>query len=149
MDKLPRLDTTITFSESDMEGCQHPHDDPLVIRVVVANKTVHRVLIDNGSSTHIIFALTFDKMGIRREKLEQVNAHLLGFSGEKVLPLGSVQLVLTLRDPPCQAITMIKFLIVDAPSAYNMLLGRSSLNAIKAIPSTYHMVVKFPINNGV
>ena len=36
--KLPRLDTTITFSDSDMEGCQHPHDDPLVIRVIVANK---------------------------------------------------------------------------------------------------------------
>ena len=45
--KFPRLDTTITFSDSDMEGCQHPHDDPLVIRVVVANKTVHRVLIDS------------------------------------------------------------------------------------------------------
>ena len=39
--KLPRLDTTITFSDSDMEGCQHPHDDPLVIRAVIANKTVH------------------------------------------------------------------------------------------------------------
>ena len=48
--KLPRLDTTITFSNSDMEGCQHPHDDPLVIMAVVANKTIHRVLVDNGSS---------------------------------------------------------------------------------------------------
>ena len=27
--KLTWLDTTITFSNSDMEGCQHPHDDPL------------------------------------------------------------------------------------------------------------------------
>ena len=79
--KLPRLDTTITFSDSDMEGCQHPHDDPLVIRVVVANKTVHRVLVDNRSSTDIILASTFDKMGIGREKLEPVNTHLRGFSG--------------------------------------------------------------------
>ena len=39
--KLPRLDTSITFSDSDLEGCQHPHDDPLVVRAVVANKTVH------------------------------------------------------------------------------------------------------------
>ena len=31
---LPQLDTTITFLDSDMEGCQHPHDDPLVIRDV-------------------------------------------------------------------------------------------------------------------
>ena len=39
--KLPRLDTAITFLDSDLKGCQHPHDDPLVIRVVVANKTIH------------------------------------------------------------------------------------------------------------
>ena len=97
--KLPRLETTITFSDSEMEGCQHPHDDPLVIRVVVANKTIHKVLIDNGSSTDIIFASAFDKMGIGREMLEPVKAHLRGFFGERVLPLGSIQLGLTLGDP--------------------------------------------------
>ena len=60
--KLPRLNTAITFSDSDLEGCQHPHDDPLVIRAVVANKTIHRVLVDNESSTDIIFASALDKM---------------------------------------------------------------------------------------
>ena len=54
--KVPRVDTTITFSDSDLEGCQHPHDDPLVVRAIVANTTVHRVLVDNGSSADIIFA---------------------------------------------------------------------------------------------
>ena len=132
-----------------MEGCQHPHDDPLVIRVVVAHKVVHKVLVDNGSSADIIFASSFDKMGIGREKLASVNAHLWGFSGERVLPLESIQLVFTLGDPPCQATTTVRFLIVDAPSAYNILLGRLSLNAIRAIPSAYHMVIKFPTANGV
>ena len=88
-------------------------------------------------------------MGIGRQKLEPVNAHLRGFSGEKVLPLGSIQLVLTLGEPPCQATTIARFLIVDAPSAYNMLLGKPSLNAIKAIPSVYHMIIKFPTVHGV
>ena len=97
--KLPRLDTSITFSDLDLEGCQHPHDNPLVIRVVVANKTVHRVLVDNGSSADIIFASAFNKMDIGRARLEPVSTHLRGFSGEKVLPLGSIQLVLTLGDP--------------------------------------------------
>ena len=147
--KLPRLYTTITFSNFNMEGCQHPHDDPLVIKAIVANKAIHRVLIDNGSSANIIFASAFDKMGIGREKLEPVNACLRRFSGERVLPLGSVQLVLTLGDPPCQATTTVRFLIVDAPSAYNMLLGRPSLNAIRVVPSAYHMVIKFPTVNGV
>ena len=66
-----------------------------------------------------------------------------------MLPLGSIQLVLTLGDPPCQATTVVRFLIVDAPSAYNMLLGRPSLNAIKVIPSAYHMMIKFPTTSGV
>ena len=119
--KLPRLDTSTTFSDSYLEGCQHPHDDPLVIRAVVANKTIHRVLVDNGSFADIIFALAFDKMGIGREKLEPVSTHLRGFSGEKVLPLDLIQLVLTLGDPPCQATTTARFLVVDGPSTYNML----------------------------
>ena len=90
LSKIPRLDTTITFLYSDMEGCQHPHDDPLVIRAVIANKTAHRVLVNNGSSADIIFMSAFDKMGIGREKLEPVNAHLRGFSEERVLPLGLI-----------------------------------------------------------
>ena len=73
--KLPRLDTSITFSDSYLEGCEHPHDDHLVIRAVMANKTVHRVLVDNESSADIIFVSAFDKMGIGRERLEPVSTH--------------------------------------------------------------------------
>ena len=148
LSKLPRLDTTITFLDSDMKSYQQPHNDPMVVKAIIANKTVHRVLVDSGSSTDIIFASAFDKMGIGREKLEPVNAYLHGFSGERVLPLGSIQLLLTLGYSPCQATTTIRFLIVDAPSAYNILLGTPSLNAIRAIRSPYHMGIKFPTANG-
>ena len=44
---------------------------------------------------------------------------------------------------------MARFLVVDAPSAYNMLLGRPSLKAIKAIPFAYHMMIKFPTTSRV
>ena len=81
--------------------------------------------------------------------MDTAPTHLRGFSGEKVLPLGTIPLVLTLGEPPCQATTTARFLVVDASSAYNMLLGRPSLNAIKAIPYAYHMVIKFPTIHGV
>ena len=81
--KLPRLDTSITFSDSDLEGCQHPHDDPLVVRAVVANKTVHRVLVDNGSLDDIIFASAFDKMGIGREDWNPSTHICGGFLGKR------------------------------------------------------------------
>ena len=38
---------------------------------------------------------------------------------------------------------------MDAPSAYNILLSRPSLNAIRDIPSAYHMIIKFFTANRV
>ncbi|XP_059638538.1 uncharacterized protein LOC132280801 [Cornus florida] len=48
--KLPRVEEpVITFSKEDDKGIHQPHDDPLVVSMVVANFTVRRILIDNGS----------------------------------------------------------------------------------------------------
>ena len=41
------------------------------------------------------------------------------------------------------------FLIVDCPSSYNVILGRSTLNWLKAVTSTYCLKVKFPTSNGI
>ena len=38
---------------------------------------------------------------------------------------------------------------MDASYAYNMLLGRPSLKAIKAIPSAFHLMIKFPTTSVV
>ena len=80
------MNTNITFSDANLVGYQHPHDDPLVVKMIIANKTVHRILVDNGSSIDIIFTSAFDKMDIERDKLEPVRTHLLGFLGKRVLP---------------------------------------------------------------
>ena len=43
----------------------------------------------------------------------------------------------------------IKYLVVNAPSAYNILLGKPTLNKIGAVPSTRHTKVKLPSMEGV
>ncbi|XP_059658625.1 uncharacterized protein LOC132304945 [Cornus florida] len=55
-------DTTIIFSEADAKGIQQPHDNPLVVSMVIANYTIRCILIDNGSSTNIIFSYVFNQM---------------------------------------------------------------------------------------
>ena len=42
----------------------------------------------------------------------------------------------------------IKYLVVNAPSAYNILLGRPTLNRLGAIPSMRHMKLKLPSMEG-
>lgn len=44
---------------------------------------------------------------------------------------------------------MQEFYVVDTPSPYNVILGRPWINNTKAIPSTYHLIVKFPTPAGV
>ena len=50
---------------------------------------------------------------------------------------------------PKQAIKKVDFLVVDCPSAYNVIIGRPTLNRLRAITSTYHLLVRFPTENGI
>lgn len=111
------------FSESDAEGVQQPHDDSLVNTMVVGNYKTTRVLIDIGSFTDILFTEAFRQMGIQKEKLQPIRSPLVGFSGEKVQQLRAVDLPVTLGSIPNQVIKLVRFLVVDCPSAYNDILG--------------------------
>jgi hypothetical protein len=44
---------------------------------------------------------------------------------------------------------MFKFLLVDRSSAYNAILGRTTLNDLKAVTSTPHLKIKLPTERGV
>jgi len=44
---------------------------------------------------------------------------------------------------------MVKFLLIDRPSAYNAILRRTTLNELKAITSTLHLKMKFSTEQGV
>ena len=61
---------------------------------------MHRLLIDNGSSTDILYYSAFQQMGIDRERLVSMNASLVGFGGIRVLPLGVVTLFVVVGNYP-------------------------------------------------
>uniref|UniRef100_A0A2N9FG73 RNase H type-1 domain-containing protein n=1 Tax=Fagus sylvatica TaxID=28930 RepID=A0A2N9FG73_FAGSY len=43
----------------------------------------------------------------------------------------------------------VDFLVVDCPSAYNVIIGRPTLNRLRAVTLTYHLLVRFPTKNGI
>ncbi|GFZ06814.1 hypothetical protein Acr_18g0009840 [Actinidia rufa] len=141
--------TPITFSNDDLRGLHLPHDDALVVSAVIANFNVQRILIDNGSSADILFISAFEKMKIGLDKLHPFHTPLIGFGGNTTHPLGWINLPITLGTEPHQITIWQDFIVVDCPSPYNAILGRSTLGGIKAITSTYHLKLKFPTPTGI
>ena len=63
--------------------------------------------------------------------------------------MGVISLPMTIEDYPRQSYVMANFLVIDQPSAFNVVLGRLSLRALKAIISIYHLLIKFSTLNGM
>ena len=50
---------SITFVDEDARRLHHPHDDAIVITLMIANYLTRRVLVDNGSLRDILYYLAF------------------------------------------------------------------------------------------
>jgi hypothetical protein len=120
-----------------------------VVTLKVANHRIHRMFIDNGSSTDILYWSAFQHMEISPEKVIPATCPLVGFVGEQVQPVGSIELPETAGDYPVTKTIIVEFLLIDRPSAYNAILGRTSLNDLKEITSTSHLKIKFLTERGV
>ena len=74
----------ISFSDEDLEGITTPHNDALVIMLNLNNFEIERILVDQGSSTDILYFKAFKKMGLTESDLKEVRFPLIGFSAEPV-----------------------------------------------------------------
>ncbi|KAL0420150.1 UNVERIFIED_CONTAM: hypothetical protein Sradi_1428500 [Sesamum radiatum] len=113
----------ISFNSQDMNPMRNQNNDALVISATLANFLVKKVLVDSGSSADIMFYDAYVQLGIDNAQLRKVNTPLTGFSGEMIEPLREVMLPLSLGSLPKRSTKMVKFLVVKAPSAYNIILG--------------------------
>ncbi|KAL0290207.1 UNVERIFIED_CONTAM: hypothetical protein Sradi_7054500 [Sesamum radiatum] len=139
----------IQFGKAERFGPKTSHNDALVITAVLTNYEVGRIFIDSGSSADILFGEAYDQMQLGDVSLEKVNTSLYGFAGEVVYPRGMISLPLTMRAGTTRKSCILKFLVVDVPSAYNVILGRATLIAFQAVISIHHMKIKFPTPGGV
>nr|XP_023900738.1 uncharacterized protein LOC112012591 [Quercus suber] len=83
-------------------------------------------------------------MKLDPKRLKPFGSPLVNFSGDRVYPKGIISLQIIAGTYSAQVTRMVDFLIVDCPSSYNVILGRPTLNRLKAASSTCCLKVKFP-----
>ena len=91
----------------------------------------------------------FNKLQLSLDQLRSYPRCLYGFTGDQVEVRGYIELRTTFTNGTVARIEKIKYLVVNAQSAYNILLGRPTLNRLGAVPSTRHMKLKLPSMEGV
>ena len=79
--KIPRLeDLPITFTEEDARKVFHPHDNALVVSLEIVCYSKRRVLVNNGSSAHILYLMAFHQIKIGKDQLRPIETPLVGFA---------------------------------------------------------------------
>ena len=83
--KMPKNDEPdIVFSERDGREIRQPYDNPLVIMLRVEEFNIHWVLIDNRSSTDIIYLPTFQQMKLDKKRIRPLTSPLVSFTGDRI-----------------------------------------------------------------
>ena len=139
----------IAFSERDARYVHYPHCDALVVKAMISNNNVHRMLVYKRSSIDILYYQEFEKTGSKVSDLKPSPNPIYNFTGDFVIPLRVVSLPMTLGEYSRQSCVMENFLVIDQPLAFNVVLGRPPLRELRAITSIYHLLMKFPTPHGV
>lgn len=93
-------------------------------------------MIDTDNFVYILYFDIFQKLEISTNDLTPMTFSLTRFTGNSISPLGIVNIHVTFGDEPCSKIIITKFMMVDIPSAYNVVIGRPMLNRLRAMVST-------------
>ncbi|XP_010423713.1 PREDICTED: uncharacterized protein LOC104708784 [Camelina sativa] len=143
--KIGSENTSIAFNDSDLEGLDLPHSDPLVVELLIGESEVTRILINTGSSVNEIFRNVVAQMEIGEGDIKPECHSLTGFDGDHIMSIGTIDLPIFIGVMARYS----RFVVIDKPTIYNVILGTPWLHKMRPVPSTYHQCVKFLTSKGV
>jgi len=122
----PEVD--LVFTKANLQGIV-PHDNgSMVISLIAAGRRTRQVLVDKGSSADVMFLTTFNHLQLSADQLKPYVRRLYDFARIEVEVHGYIELSTTFVNDLSLCTTNIRYLVVNAPSAYYILLGRPTLN---------------------
>lgn len=126
---------SILWTEDDKKEILNLHEDAVMIKANVTSKEFNRILMASGSSMDILFKSTLYEMGIVDLRLEHTNTSLKEFGRGKLMPLGVMELLMTIGLRPFEKIVILDSLMIEENSPYQMIFGRPFLWISKLVMS--------------
>ena len=128
---------TVVFRGKEALCFASLHNDPLVIEMKIASAIVRRILIDMGSSVDIMTWDCLKKLTHPGRDIVPLVHPILGFGGQEVNPTGIIRLPVRFGDKTKSNSLEVGFLVVDMPTAYNVILGWPTLHKVKVVIVPY------------
>ncbi|XP_021737346.1 uncharacterized protein LOC110703601 [Chenopodium quinoa] len=133
----------VTVSEADRGEVKALHNDMMVFVLKIANLKIKRILIDTGSSSDIISLSCLKIFKFPEDDLKDVSHPLVWFGGTVIHRAGQIDLPVWLGKKRVGRDMVVRFLVVKELTRYNVILGRPTLTATKAVIVPHLMLMKF------
>ena len=82
-------------------------------------------------------------MKYEEKHLQPINKPLIGFGGGRVIPLGTIVLLVRVGEKNKGRSLAVRFNVVDIKFSYNAIMGLPLSNKIKAIISTHQLLLQY------
>ncbi|XP_072094127.1 uncharacterized protein [Arachis hypogaea] len=144
----PKKPPFISFDPEDQWFDDVPENPPMVITARVGTGLVKRILVDTGADSNIMFRNVFDALGLKDADLTTHQHGVIGLGDHFIKPDGIISLPISIGQSQGRRSAMAEFVILRDSTAYNIILGRKTINDFEAIISTKLLIMKFVTEDG-
>nr|XP_025703002.1 uncharacterized protein LOC112803745 [Arachis hypogaea] len=139
---------SISFGPEDQWFNDAPENPPMVITARVGTSLVKRILVDTGADSNIMFRNVFDALGLKDADLTTHQHGVIGLGDHFIKPDGVISLPISVGQMQGRRSAMAEFVILRDSTAYNIILGRKTINDFEAIINTKLLIMKFVTDDG-
>ncbi|XP_057747061.1 uncharacterized protein LOC130966293 [Arachis stenosperma] len=133
----------ISFGPEDQWFHDLPESPPMVITAMVGTGLVRQILVDTGANSNILFRNVFDAMGLRESDLKTHQHGVIGLGDNYIMFDETISLPICLGDGDARRSVMADFVVLKDSTAYNIILGRKTINDCSAVICTRFRTMKF------
>ncbi|XP_070023251.1 uncharacterized protein [Nicotiana sylvestris] len=133
----------LSFCNKEAEDVSQPQNVALVISILLNKIQVKRVLVDPGSLSNIIRSRVVKQLGLHDQIVPA--SRVLSFNMASETTKGEIILPINVAG----TIQGTRFHVIEGGMRYNTLLGKPWIHNMRAMPSIFHQMIKFPTEERV